>query len=312
MTRLFFFVLLPLAAQLAACTAQHQDPPAGQAVAGAPAYEADTTSVAEVRDYFALVEMLYDLRLGNQQRAQLRPFVEAYRTGDAPKRQVFDNCLQFYAQLMAMTPGDRDAQCHLMRAISLEEQWKLAKTGDAEARLMLDLYYAAHPPLADGTPPLTRDIVDALMEFDYFFNVEVKGLKAEPMDADFREAMYKEAVSTWKTLDSGAQQAMCKTASEVARQRLVWQNATPEMRLQIKAEVVGEQHLAPAERAELARIRQQLAQFDQSFYQQQNQLLTNELHFMRQNQQTIMGNGTYYNQTLGRWEQHGGIVTEFH
>jgi hypothetical protein len=27
--------------------------------------------------------------------------------------------------------------------------------------------------------------------------------------------------------------------------------------------------------------------------------------------QTIMGGGTTWNQTLGRWEQRGGIVTEF-
>lgn len=46
--------------------------------------------------------------------------------------------------------------------------------------------------------------------------------------------------------------------------------------------------------------------------QQQWQMLGNELQYMRQNQQTIMGNGTYYNQILRRWEQHGRVVTEFH
>lgn len=295
------------------CTAQPAEKTPAKNASSSSVAQPDTTADPDLRRYNALVEMLFDVKITHAERAQLRVFADGYRfSNNAQKNQVFENCLVFYEQLMAMPASERDAQCRKLRAITLNEHWKIAKTGDAEAKWMLDLYYAAHPPLAPGTPPLTREIVDALIEFDYFFNVEVKGLKAEPMDAAFREKMYKEAIGKWKTLDAAQQREMFETAANVALQRLQWEQSTPEQRLFVKAKVVGENNLSEEERRYLAQFRQaQAAQLNQ-LRQQQTQLITNELQFMRQNQQTIMGNGTYYNQTLGRWEQHGGIVTEFH
>jgi hypothetical protein len=266
-----------------------------------------------------LVEMLYDLRLNHANRARLRPFIDGHRLSRNPaKRQVMDNCLALYQQIIAMPQTERLAYCRNILPVGLMEQWKLAKTGDPEAQLMLELYYEAHPPLAQGTPHLTRDIVDALIEFDYFFNTEVKGLKTGPIDAPFREKMYQEAIAKWKTLDAAGQEAMLQSAAQVGLRRLQWTAASPEDRLLIKARVVGEQNLSPEERQYLAQIQQQMIAMQQQMMsqlgglqQQQWQMMGNQLQYMRQNQQTIMGNGTYYNQTLGRWEQHGGIVTEF-
>jgi len=294
------------------CTAQPAEKTPAKNAATSSVAQPDTTADPDLRRYNALVEMLFDVKMTHAERAQLRTFADSYRFSDnAQQNQVFENCLVFYEQLMAMPASERDAQCRKLRAITLNENWKVAKTGDAEAKWMLDLYYAAHPPLAPGAPPLTREIVDAIIEFDYFFNVEVKGIKAEPMDAAFREKMYKEAIDKWKTLDAAQQREMFETAAKVALQRLQWEQSTPEQRLLVKANVVGEKNLSEEERRYLAQFMQaQAAQLNQ-LRQQQTQLITNELQFMRQNQQTIMGNGTYYNQTLGRWEQHGGIVTEF-
>jgi hypothetical protein len=312
----FINILLLAWLFLPACDAQSKQ--AEFAVAHT-AIQADTTTIEEVRQYHALVEMLYDVRLTHAQRAQLRPFVDQYRLGKGQKRQIFDNCLEFYRQLMMKATEERTAHCRQIMPVSLLEQWKLAKTGDAEARLMLDIYYAAHPPLAQGTPHLTRDIVDALIAFDHFFNTTVKGLKTGPIDKPYREKMYKEAINKWKTLDANAQEEMFKSAANVSMLRLKWDNAGPEDRLLIKARAVGEQNLSPAEQQQLAQIQQiqqwQMQQMQAqlgSIQQQQWQLLGNEIQYMRQNQQTIMGNGTYYNQTLRRWEQHGGVVTEFH
>lgn len=297
----------------AGCEAQTQAPALPAAVENT---EPDTSAIEAVRQYNALVEMLYDVRLTHAQRARLRPFVDQYRLGQGQERQVFDNCLTFYQRLMAMSDEERPAFCRQIMPVSLLEQWKLAKTGNAEALLMLDIYYAAHPPLAQGTPHLTRDLVDALVEFDHFFNTAVKGVKAGPIDAPYREKMYQEAIEKWKTMDANAQEAMFKSAANVSMLRLQWERSSPEDRLLIKANAVGEQNLSPAERQQLAQIQQiQLQQMQAqlgALQQQQWQILGNELQYMRQNQQTIMGNGTYYNQTLRRWEQHGGVVTEFH
>jgi hypothetical protein len=130
--------------------------------------------------------------------------------------------------------------------------------------------------------------------------------------------MYQEAIAKWKTLDAAGQEATLKSAAQVGLHRLQWSAASPEDRLLIKARVVGEQNLSQEERQYLAQIQQKMAMQQQqmmaqlgSIRQQQWQMVGNQLQYMRQNQQTIMGNGTYYNQTLGRWEQHGGVVTEF-
>lgn len=313
MIRPTIVIFLVIALSSSACSARETQADEKSMPAALASTETTPSADPDLRSYQTLVEWLLDVRLNDVQREELGRYADSYRYSDDPqRRQVFADCLQFYDQLLAMGPAERDAQCRLIRAITLTEQWKIARTGDPEANFMLDLYYAAHPPIAEGRPPLTRDIVDALMEFDYFFNVEVKGIKAEPMDAAFREKMYREAIAKWKTLDQAGQQEVFESASKVARHRLQWQQAAPEQRLLIKARVVGVQNLSAEEQVYLAQVQQVQAQMNQMIGRHQSQMITNELQFMRQNQQTIMGNGTYYNQTLGRWEQHGGIVTEFH
>jgi hypothetical protein len=175
------FILLlafPLLLSLGQCTAQPSPATATQTAITQP----DTAAAQELRQYHTLIEMLYDLRLNHTHRARLRPFVDGYRLSNVPaKRKVMDNCLALYQQITAMPPVERLAYCRNILPVGLMEQWKLAKTGDAEAKLMLELYYEAHPPIAQGTPHLTRDMVDALLEFDHFFNTEVKGLKTGPI-----------------------------------------------------------------------------------------------------------------------------------
>lgn len=276
----------------------------------------DTTADPELRRYHELVELLLDVKLTHEQRVELSRYFNTYRYSNNPEReQASRNVMALYENLMNMSQAERLAQCRHLRSVTLNEQWKNAKSGDAEANYMLDLYYRAHPPIAPGLPPLTKDIVDALMEFDYFFNVEVKGVKAEPMDADFREKMYREAIAKWKSLDAAGQQEMFESASKVSLYRIQWANTGPEDRLLIKANVVGENNLSREEKVYLAQIKQTLMQMNlqmnQMLQNHRSQILNNELQFMRESQQTIMGNGTHWNPTLGRWEQQGGIVTEY-
>ena len=309
MFRLNLFLLL-IGAGLAACSVREEG--AGEVVMPFMEIitETDTISDPGLRTYTALVEMLLDVRLNLAQRAQLREFANNYRnSADPQRRQDFENELQSYGQLMAQSPGEREARCRQMRAERLAEQWKRALACDAEANWMLNIYYAQHPILAQGSPPLTKDILDALMEFDYFFNAEVKGIKVEPMDAAFREKMYQKAIAKWPALDAEGQQVVFESASKASQQRVQWDHSTPEQRLRIKAKVVGGKHLSPEEQEYLAQFQQ--AQEDQTFLQQEAQRITNELQDMRRDQQSLLGNGTFFNLKLGRWESDGGMVAEF-
>ncbi len=54
-----------------------------------------------------------------------------------------------------------------------------AKT-DADARWFLGVYEAAHRPIAAGTPPLTRQASDALVEMLFFMMGQGHGMAIEP------------------------------------------------------------------------------------------------------------------------------------
>jgi hypothetical protein len=71
-----------------------------------------------------------------------------------------------------------------------------------------------------------------------------------------------------------------------------------------------------------ARMGGQLTQEDRSLIAQAQQAqraqssagwagLQSQINALNQDSQTIMGSGTTWNSSLGRWEQRGGIVTEY-
>ncbi len=241
----------------------------------------------EERSYTALLEMLLDLRLSDDQRSLLRPFMEAYRTGAEHERTAFQEKLETYDRLLIMSPADRAAAIQLQRANLLTACEEQAKTGNPEALLMLEFYYASHPPIAEGSPHLTVELVNALLEFDYFFNVEIIGRKAEPTNAVVRDEIYRQCARNWETLSPAGRQVVFDAASKVAQQRLRWQNATPQERLQVKARIIGEQKLAPEEQAELEEIRKDLAHLDQTIYQQQISVMADDLSHLRRQQLLI-------------------------
>jgi hypothetical protein len=70
--------------------------------------------------------------------------------------------------------------------------------------------------------------------------------------------------------------------------------------------------LTPQERAALQQFATQMnAQINGMVAQHRQSVLGSALQNMRENSDTIMGRGTVWNPATNRWEQQGGIVTEY-
>ena len=80
-------------------------------------------------------------------------------------------------------------------------------------------------------------------------------------------------------------------------------------RLLGRAELGG--RLAPQEQAQVQQFMAGLNSQLQGLAAQQQSLLNSSLAHMRQNSEILMGRGTAWNPATQRWEQQGGIVTEF-
>ena len=90
--------------------------------------------------------------------------------------------------------------------------------------------------------------------------------------------------------------------ARITSYRIQWPEMDALQRLSVRAELG-----APLSIEE----QQLLQQYRHLLSNQQTSLLVNELNFMRDMQQTIMGSAPYWNPASQAWEQKGGIVTEF-
>jgi acyl-CoA reductase-like NAD-dependent aldehyde dehydrogenase len=127
------------------------------------------------------------------------------------------------------------------------------------------------------------------------------------MDAKTRQAAYQSAIAEYQRMTAEQQLDLASKSGKTHHFRHQWAQMTPAERAYTKMNAGGQ--LTAQEKQQVAMLQQQIAQMGS---QNNMQLLQNEINHMRQNQQTIMGSGPRWNQTLGRWEQVGGIVTDFY
>ena len=128
-----------------------------------------------VRRYTDLMAFLYDLPMGAAQRQKLRDFVVGYwKSGDRPQMKAVLDFLRVEEAFAGRTADERRFARYQIFPELLKEAKKQQK-GDPETAWLLSLYAAAHPPLAGGDPPLTREITDACAEAICFMAGEGRG-----------------------------------------------------------------------------------------------------------------------------------------
>ncbi len=259
--------------------------------------------------YEDFIAYLLDITFTTSEKQQIRQLLKGYwQSGDAEKIQLTLNILDMCEQFMAREVEEREfLRVQMLPNILLETQ-KVAEAGDAEAQVLFDAYYRENPPIASGRPPLTRDLVDAFLNADYFVQTQIYGKKIPAMGAKSKEVAYKAAAADYKKLSAEQQKQVVEHALKFGALQTQWKNMNREERLMAQVNFGATENLSPQDQMMIAQMQQQMNHMMRSH---SIKMFTNELNFMQQSQQMIMGSAPRWNPACNCYEQIGGIVTEY-
>jgi hypothetical protein len=269
---------------------------------------------SEVQGYTAYVGGLLGLQFNEAQKAEIRRQVQGYWA--ARDRQSMKTVMESRDgwQKMQSQPADlRAVALRMTRPDVLLGLQKAAREGRADSRYLLDAYYQANPILAEGKPnglPLTRDMVEAQLGIQHWMATEIHRQAAPVPDAKVVESAVRAAAKAHAGLTAEQQVKLARQPGELAKIRYAWPRASAEDKLLSRADLGAK--LTPQEQATVQRILGSFqAQVNGMMVQHRNAMMGSALQNMRENTDTIMGRGTVWNPATNRWEQQGGIVTEY-
>jgi hypothetical protein len=285
----------------------------GLLVTAAMPARAQTAPDAAVQAFTEVTALLLGLSFDGAQRQRIQQFIDAYwqRQQQREMKAVLGT-VDFLSQLRQREAALREVGLRMSRPAALKNLAQEAEAGDALAGWLLAQYHAVHPVLAPARPgglPLTRDSVDGQLDLAHFMATEIHRQPAHRPTAAEREQAYRAATARHASLSPEAQFALAQAPGEAARLRFGWARAAPLDRLIGRADLGG--RLTPQEQAQVQQFMAGMNAQLQGLAAQQQSLLGSSLAAMRQNSETIMGRGTVWNPAANRWEQQGGIVTEF-
>ncbi|GAB4464623.1 MAG: hypothetical protein OHK0029_34760 [Armatimonadaceae bacterium] len=262
-------------------------------------------------DYSDLLYNILEIKLTPAQRAKHRELVEGYwqRNSTQNIKVVHENAGWNRKVREEMTPEMRKVFYAEVQGASLKQLAKEAKEGLTEAKWLLDIYYQQHPILAKGNPPLTRDIVDDVLELNRVLESMMNGKDLKPVSSQEKQRGYREWAAEWSKLSPAKREKAAELQGKVAALKTRWLRMSPEERILTRLHMTGGKGMSLRDRMIAQQIEQRMRHMASTH---NTQMIQNELNHMRQNQQIIMGSGPYWNPAANRWEQRGGIVTEFH
>jgi hypothetical protein len=258
-----------------------------------------------------LVQKLLDVTYTSQQKQKHFQLIKDYWVkNDYKGMQNISNNLQYAQQLFSYSEAELLAVIKQVRSaliIDLIEDGKQAE----DSRWYLQTYLAAHPPLITGEIPFVKETADALLDCEFFINKELKSMKVTVLSKEQREAAYKDLSAQWLSLDSEKKKTIMRGVSNMGLVAWRWTKMSNLDKIFVKAQYVGEQYLTQAERNAYQKAIAQTNSQLQQLHGQQWELIQNELNFMKQSTDIIMGRGIRWDPSRNRYVQDGGIVTEF-
>jgi hypothetical protein len=276
------------------------------ALGASPAADAQQPTEDVVGRYIELCGWLTDVKYSIAQQRALRAQVVSYwHRSDHTRMDNVMRSLKMHDQLAKATPRIRETTLAKVRPgilVSLQED---AAKGGQDSAWLYQQFLLANPPLAQGrsgSVPLTRDMVDAAIDYEHFMHVTVLNRSALPAAKGNRQAAYKAAARDYPRLSVEQQLEIAAQPGRLVEARSLWLIATPQVRAHMRARMGGQ--LTGEDHAHLSQFQQ--AQSGAGWAGVQSQI-----NAMNQDSQTIMGSGTTWNSALGRWEQKGGIITEY-
>ena len=265
------------------------------------------------RGYIDLCQAVFGITYSPQELQEIRRHVDQYAaTND---RESINTVIKSAEKFYEVSSRPRDLVMTAWRMTlpsTLRAVHQAAANGRADSQYLLDAYYRRFPILAPGKPngvPLTRSMVEADLALKQWMANEIHQQNAPAPDAQVLAAASRSAVQAWPTLSPEQQVKFAEQIAEWARVSYAWPRASAIDKLITRNDMGA--RLSPQEQAA---IQQVLAGFNSQLAglrAQQNSMLQSSIDHMKQNSETIMGRGTVWNPATNRWEQQGGIVTEY-
>lgn len=122
-------------------------------------------------------------------------------------------------QLALLKPAERDLARQAISEGALEE-WRKDQTSPS-AKMILGIYDNAHKPIATGSPPLTRQAVDAFAEFIFFAAGQTAGTTATP-GAELKTQLAGEVARGYSGMEKDQRELIAGMPLVWAALRVAW------------------------------------------------------------------------------------------
>jgi hypothetical protein len=215
------FSLLCIAAVLALTTSAAGQSPV--VVPGDPPLTEET--IGRFTEFF---EWAFDARLTNDQQE----FVRKYMVDSWTQKKTSDinDVVQVVQQQteLAKLPADQVRYVRVKIEPDLLAQMR-QQPNEPMARWALAVYGASHRPIANGTPPLTRQGTDAFLEALFFMAGEVTGQQSVP-DKRLKDDWAQALVANYPTMAADLKQQIAGMPLWASTMRMAW----PELSAKVK------------------------------------------------------------------------------
>jgi hypothetical protein len=141
------------------------------------------------------------------------------------------------------------------------KQWRTET--DAVAKMMVQIYDAAHQPIAPGNPPLTRQASDATLEVMFFMACQVNRQGDVPVTQQMKDQCAKALAEGYAKLNAQDRQRIAQMPMAWAALRAVWPELPEAERSKLRDQWAQAEDVK-AVAAELAKARQEAEKNNQS------------------------------------------------
>ena len=148
-----------------------------------------------------------------------RELSDSWKKNDRKEIEGVGEVLKARQQLAGLKPAKRD----MVRQNALDDaikQWRSEKDSPS-ANLMIEIYENAHKPIAAGSPPLTRQNVDAFAEFICFAASQTAGINYTP-GAEIRDKLASAVAENYAHIAPGQRAAIARMPLLWASLRVIW------------------------------------------------------------------------------------------
>jgi hypothetical protein len=206
----------------------------------------------DIEETIDCLQWLLDAPFTAEQREVFRSeIIDGWKKKDEETIQAIGQIHAFRAELAKLTPEKQDLVRKQSEGEVLEN---LKKDNDRCSKLLVEIYEAAHKPIAEGDPALTRQQADAALELFYFIAGDLEGVTAKPSAAD-KDAWTKRLADGWSKTDPNFRKVFASMPAAWAATRAGWMEIPATEREQIKNQF-GQLDLVKEIRKGFAQVRQ--------------------------------------------------------